>query len=390
MTAAPLLLAALLAAPSAPSNPALAVTSAEAGRARLSSLEGRMEAARRALRQKEEEERSLLGEMERLDQAAALSREEAGRLRRQEEELSRRVEQAVRRIGELAAEREAVGGRLRDRSVSLYKSGLSPAGQGRGAGLFWDGKAREDLDRRLYYLEASARHDAGLLEKVRQQKRREEAAAAELASRRDQLSSTRESLEERLRELARRRQDKQELLGGIREERSSQQALLGELEEAAARVLRLLEELARSAAPGSEFLLARGRLRPPVEGPLVEDFGRHRHPRLKTFIVSRGLTFKAAEGTPVEAVFRGKVLFADWFRGYGRIVILDHQGGFYTLYGHLATLAVAAGDTVADRQVIGAVGETGALEGPGLYFEVRRQGKPEDPKGWLVKQTKKR
>ncbi len=139
----------------------------------------------------------------------------------------------------------------------------------------------------------------------------------------------------------------------------------------------------------SAFSPSPGRLRPPVAGPVAGAFGRQRNARTRTWTVSRGVTFKAAEGTPVEAVFRGKVLFADWFRGYGRIVILDHQGGFYTLYGHLATLAVSAGDEVTDRQVVGQVGETGALEGPGLYFEVRRQGRPEDPKGWLEPQKKR-
>jgi len=78
------------------------------------------------------------------------------------------------------------------------------------------------------------------------------------------------------------------------------------------------------------------------------------------------------------------VAFADWFQGYGRLAILDHGAGFFTLYAHLAELLVRAGQEVPAGQLIGTVGESGSLDGPQLYFEVRVRGKPEDPLAWLV------
>jgi septal ring factor EnvC (AmiA/AmiB activator) len=91
----------------------------------------------------------------------------------------------------------------------------------------------------------------------------------------------------------------------------------------------------------------------------------------------------AAEGTPVRAVADGSVRFAGWFRGYGKIVILDHGEAYFTVSGHLADTAVALGERVAAGDPVGSVGETGSLSGPRLYFEIRRGGEPLDPAEWL-------
>jgi len=91
----------------------------------------------------------------------------------------------------------------------------------------------------------------------------------------------------------------------------------------------------------------------------------------------------AEEGTPVRAVADGAVRFAGWFRGYGKIVILDHGEGYFTVSGHLADTAVALGERVAAGDPVGSVGETGSLSGPRLYFEIRRGGEPLDPAEWL-------
>ena len=84
----------------------------------------------------------------------------------------------------------------------------------------------------------------------------------------------------------------------------------------------------------------------------------------------------------------GRVRYAGWFQGYGRLVILDHGGGYYTVSGHLAEIAVAVGDTVASGAPIGTVGDSGSLSGPRLYFEIRRGGEALDPREWLLPRGK--
>ena len=86
-----------------------------------------------------------------------------------------------------------------------------------------------------------------------------------------------------------------------------------------------------------------------------------------------------AEGTSITAVAPGHVLYTGWFRGYGNLIIVDHGGEYYTLYAHASNIRVAEGDEIKQGQAIGTVGDTGSLQGPRLYFEVRHGGRPQDP-----------
>jgi septal ring factor EnvC (AmiA/AmiB activator) len=88
-------------------------------------------------------------------------------------------------------------------------------------------------------------------------------------------------------------------------------------------------------------------------------------------------------GTPVQAVYEGQVVYASWFQGYGKLLILQHPGSVHSLYGYLSDFQVEVGARVARGSPIAWVGDTGSLEGPRLYFEIRAQGKPEDPEKWL-------
>ena len=121
---------------------------------------------------------------------------------------------------------------------------------------------------------------------------------------------------------------------------------------------------------------------PVVEGKVLAGFGRRKHPRFDTYTIHNGLEIEAAPGTPVRAVHEGTVVFADRFRGYGLLVVVDHGGKRHSLYGHLGEAAVAPGQPVAAGAVLGTAGDGGG-EGPGLYFEMRYQGRAEDPADWL-------
>jgi septal ring factor EnvC (AmiA/AmiB activator) len=127
----------------------------------------------------------------------------------------------------------------------------------------------------------------------------------------------------------------------------------------------------------------RGQLPWPIEGRIVAGFGRQVHPRFGTETHRTGIDIEADEGALIRAVHAGVVLYRGWLKGYGNLIVLDHGDGFYTLYGHASEVLVDEGDRVRTGQGIARVGETGSLAGPRLYFEVRYQGRPEDPRDWL-------
>ena len=215
----------------------------------------------------------------------------------------------------------------------------------------------------------------------------------QLAMRREQMGTQRkELLQTRLLVDARReaviaaRVEKQTMLERLRREESGTALELAALEEKARRLQRLVDTLSArpsSMPPVTDIRSVQGALAWPVEGKVFESFGRQRNPKFATYTVNNGLKIEASPGTPVRAVFQGTVLFAQWFKGYGNLIILDHGNRVFTLYGNLKQSSVAAGDRIATGQTIAGVGESEETATGHLYFEVRHDNRPEDPQRWL-------
>ena len=148
------------------------------------------------------------------------------------------------------------------------------------------------------------------------------------------------------------------------------------LEQAAE--LGMMVKKLQSAAPSK----ARPAYMEPVTGVRVAVFGQH-DPLVGSLLPSEGWRYRAPEGEAVRVVAPGTVTFADWFQGYGNLVIIDHGGGVSTLYAHLAAIQAAMGSEVEPGDVVGETGSSGSVSEAGLYFEVRRQGRPVDPAVWL-------
>lgn len=126
----------------------------------------------------------------------------------------------------------------------------------------------------------------------------------------------------------------------------------------------------------------KGRLRWPVQGTVVRHFGA---PRQLGKLKWQGVLIGARPGTDVHAVYHGRVAFADWLRGYGLLVIIDHGNGYMSLYGHNQSISKEAGDWVETGEVIATVGNSGGNDRPGLYFEIRHNGVPRNPVLWCKK-----
>jgi septal ring factor EnvC (AmiA/AmiB activator) len=120
-----------------------------------------------------------------------------------------------------------------------------------------------------------------------------------------------------------------------------------------------------------------------VDGKVIERFGKQRNPKFSTYTVNNGLKNEAAAGTQVRAVFQGTVLFSQWFKGYGNLIILDHGNRIFSLYGNLKQSGVAVGDRIVTGQPIAGVGESEETATGHLYFEIRQDNHPEDPQKWL-------
>ena len=196
------------------------------------------------------------------------------------------------------------------------------------------------------------------------------------------LISLRSGKEAKLVELNAYREDREKLLVRSRRFIDDQDRQLRVLLKTERDLGALLTKLKRSEEEyGDEpsFANLKGKLRWPVRGKIISRYGETKKGgKLK----SRGITFASAVGTEVHAISSGTVVYADWFRNLGLLLILDHGNGFMSLYGYNEVLLKKAGDRVGKNNPIARAGDTGGQKYPGLYFEIRREGNPLNPSLW--------
>jgi septal ring factor EnvC (AmiA/AmiB activator) len=187
-------------------------------------------------------------------------------------------------------------------------------------------------------------------------------------------------------ELAGKKKDKEELLASVRKEKSSYEKMLKELKESSKRLLEVIKESEKGDTYRAKgFSGLKGKLSWPAEGKIAIPYGSQKDPQFNTPVFRSGIFIQTADDISAKAVYTGKVVFAEWFKGYGQLMIVNHGDGYHTLYGSLSEIFSKVGDIINVGQIIGRVGNAGILNAPGLYFEVRYKGKPLDPLQWLRK-----
>jgi murein hydrolase activator len=332
-------------------------------------------------------EQSVLGELEGLDHRIHLNRRKMAILDRQIREQSQVVAKLDGEVAQLERNvsglRESVASRLR----AVYMSGVD----GEWAMLFGAGDY-QDLMVRLDGLQRIAASESSLMTNYEQQRTELAGKLQDQQNASERLTQQRRQLAAALDDISGARSGKRTLLAKVRTERTLTAKAITELEDSAKQLQDLLQKLEREAAKrktDGRLAQSRGKLPWPYEGAVVGLFGRQRHSQYNTVIFRRGIEIKAREGDDVKAVYQGVVVFADWFKGYGLVVVLDHGDHYYTLYAHLGKVGVKVGEAVTRGQVIGVVGETGLSDDQTLYFELRHHGTPLDPLTWLKKREGK-
>jgi len=202
------------------------------------------------------------------------------------------------------------------------------------------------------------------------------------------------STEEKLAQIQGLKKQKRVYLAKITQEKESHDRAVEELERSANRVDSLLKELEtrRRAALATRPPSATGGLRAlrgtllwPTEGQVVSYFGRQKHPTFNTYIQRKGIEIRAAEGSNIRSVLAGQVVYADWLKGYGLVIIMDHANGVFSLYAHASKILTSVGARIEAGEAIGETGDTGMTGENTLYFELREGAEPVDPLVWLSK-----
>ncbi len=339
----------------------------------------RADARIRALQQEADalarQQRSLLGDLRRLEVERDLRAEESRKLDAEAAGLQAKMADTRHQIDAERAAIEAIRPSLDRRLVEVYKLG-SP-GYGR---VLLGARNVRDAGRVVRQTVALAAMDQGRVDELRTSTERLERANADLAGQASRLQVVQESARAAAAGARRAAEARAALIRQVDTRRDLAAQMAGELEVARQRLGQVVAgDAAAAALPIKPF---RGSLDWPVRGRILSWFGQRRNPRLGSAANRNGIEVAAAEGTAVRAVHEGRVVFADVFAGYGQLVILDHGQLGYSLYGYLGSVGVQKGAAVAPGQAVGTVG-TSPAGNPSLYFELRIDGRPVDPLEWL-------
>jgi murein hydrolase activator len=292
------------------------------------------------------------------------------------------------RLDQLVVQRDALDATLKDQRDALAALLRSAYAMGRGEQLkLLLAQDRIDTISRMlayyrYFEHARVGEIDGLLKDL-------EALAqvqAEIERETAQLKTVHDERTAEAQRLDAERAERGRVLAALDNTLKDQQARLATLGKDEKGLVELLERLRdifadipKQIAGAEPFPQLRGQLVWPVRGRMVTLFGDSDEGEHG----SRGVLITAASGSDVRAVSHGRVVFADWLRGFGLLIIVDHSDGYLSLYGYNETLLKDVGDWVNANDVIATSGDSGGRKTPGLYFELRYQGKAIDPKGWL-------
>ena len=367
----------------------------ESDAARLARVRARREAVEREILKLQGQTESTLRDLDSIDLDLRLAAHRYDEAELEFKETTRLLDATIKDVQVTRAKIEATRPR-----VLKSLSALSKLGELSYARLLFSIDDPADILRGYRYVSRMASTDGNQIKGFQDDLARLGALEAQLKKRTADNLETRRRLSEARGILASRKSSKEARIEEIAQERQIQEQLAIEYEKREADLLRLLGESGQVAGAG-EFVQAplqpmapftsdaplhdrKGDIPWPVGGTLVRKYGLERDPRFGTRTIQQGIEIDAFPEIAVHAVHAGRVVFADHFIGYGMLVIVDHGQREHTLYGRLGELRVAPGDDVAEGSLLGLLPNT-RVTGTGLHFEVRVQGKPEDPLDWLRK-----
>jgi septal ring factor EnvC (AmiA/AmiB activator) len=310
-----------------------------------------------------------------------------------ESSLSRTGREIIRVTDEANRKKQEIDRRL----VALYKAGELGALR-----MFFSAESFPDMAENIRYMSSILDNDKNIFmeynQKITQLQELKVALELDVAKK----ERIKKGISLKKLEIEDQKGKKAAYLNKVRQDRKSYEASLNVLQANASRLQAMVERLEalsrrKLEKPGSRlkpmpelpqvpdrgFATQKGRMALPVRGEIIETYGKHKHPEFNSYTFSKGMSISAGLGSDIRAIYDGSVIFADYFKGYGNMVIVDHGGGYFTLYAHASKILKKVGAEVKRNEPLATVGDTDSTKGSILYFEIRHQGKPVDPAEWI-------
>ena len=337
---------------------------AEEQQAKTNEASAKVESVSERLRQIQEE----------LRVATAEYKEVKGQLDSVEDKISDNTELLQKTEADLKVKNKKLQQRVRDIYIN---------GQISYVDVLFGAKDFADLMTRMDVLKRIIKHDYDLIMKVKEEKATVENTRAQLEKDKAEAEVLVADAQAKKTKVEDKESERQVLLDQAIYDRDTSERMYEEIMAASQEVANMIRRSQMSSAGYSGAPAGAGGMIWPISGPITSEFGWRTHPIFGTARFHSGLDIGGDYGMPIYAAASGTVIYAGWISGYGNAVIIDHGGGVTTLYGHNDSLNVSEGENVAQGQVIAMCGSTGNSTGPHCHFEVRENGEPVSPYGYL-------
>jgi len=355
---------------------------------KLDSIGHEISLKKEKVKKAQKKERSLLSQLNEIEMELSKKEDEVKRLNHEIEGLEKRIKGNIRHLHDLTQKIETQKDYVKRRLIALYKY------MRRGAQLtLLSQSSYYDFIKSSTLMGIILSNDRKVINEYSQNISTLSAYQSTLKKDDDELKFNLSQIKMKRKEIKQKQGEKVALLKTIRSEKSFQLTTIKELENSSQNLLELIRRLEREVSEKEKhipfleargFALLKGKLPFPVQGKIISHFGKSQDVELHTTFFQKGIEIAAPTGADIKAIYPGKVLYADWLKGYGKIIIIDHGDGYYTLSAHTSELVKKVGDEVKAGETIALVGDTNSLKGSCLYFEIRHHGDPQNPLEWLA------
>jgi murein hydrolase activator len=357
-------------------------------RSKLQDIENQIKRHRAQSSELKKKETDVVKQLSYLDKEIALATKYLSSLQKKENLLTQQIDGLRANIavesGTLSLQRERLASRLRQ----MYMHGPEKEWV-----FVMGGENVAERLRRYKFMRMIAERDAELVHEVSGRKRGLETEQAGLTEALSEVAALRIVQQTEAERLAQNKSTRVTMLKQIQKDEAKHKTAIADLEKAQEQLRDVIGEIERkglkekepTGLPAGGFAALKGKLRRPVDGRVIGTFGQSKHPKFGTVTFNNGIDIEAQPGTPIRSVAAGRVEFVDWIEAYGNCIIINHGGGYYTLYAHAADTFVQPDQNVPANEVIGEVGDTGSLQGYACHFEIRKSKQALDPTEWFAK-----
>ncbi|OGF46162.1 MAG: hypothetical protein A2231_03340 [Candidatus Firestonebacteria bacterium RIFOXYA2_FULL_40_8] len=336
-----------------------------------------------------EEEKNLLFQIQRFDQKLEEKKKALILYNNKLAETEANINSLKSQLGYSSSEMVKLESSLKIRVLQVYREGKY-----KNLKLLMSAVSLKDFVKKYNYLVMLAKKDVEMRNKFLNQKNSYNTSRRNLEAKYDNYEKHKKEAAGKESEIAVEKEHKKKLLKDILTEKVLYEQAINELKTQSSKLEELVNDIEKKTKVElkidisdmtGDILKNKGKLSYPVKGEIVAGFGKYKHPKFNAYVNNNGIEIGVSSDQEVRAVFGGVVLFADWFKGYGKTILVDCGNNVIVVYGHFSEILVNVGQKVSTKQVLGKTGENGASDKPTLYFEIRSEGKPENPLSWLAK-----